>query len=366
MARYAFSGHIVHTSGDGTLLGTLFDVDRLEVAGASRVLVEGVQVNLGSASQFALSETGVLIYRPGVEVGGGVPVWVGRDGSEEVLDPTLTGFFATPAISPDGSKIAFGHAPVGSTTDIWIYDLDQETLSRLTFEGQNMQPFWSPDGGEVGFSSNREGPSALYARPADLSDEARLLVAPEGTGVFDALWTPDGRWLVYRRSNSATTAGLLYAAPHPDSTPSVLLDSSFGEDNPSLSPDGRWLVYTSNESDQWEVYVRPFPASGGRSQVSVDGGQNPVWAHSGSEIFYIDSDGFLTVATVRTDPDFAVESREQLTSWTPYAIEIPSRHYDLSPDDRRLLAVKGPAEVGATREIVVQNFFQELRQVLPN
>ncbi len=68
-------------------------------------LLEGIQVNNGSASYFALSETGVLVYRLGGGVAGGFTlIWVGRDGSEEVLDPTFVGAFEAPRVSPDGRK----------------------------------------------------------------------------------------------------------------------------------------------------------------------------------------------------------------------------------------------------------------------
>ena len=368
MARYAQSGHIVYTSGEGTLLAAPFDVDRLEVTGPSRTLLEGIQVNQASASYFALSETGALVYRPGAGIGReGAPVWLGRDGSEEVLDPTLTGIFRSPAISTDGRRVAFQHAPVGGVTfDIWIYDLGQETFSRLTYEGTNSRPFWSPDGSEVGFASNREGLYALYARAADFSGEARRLVAAEGVAIMQGAWTPDGRRLVYRRGFSGSAGDLLYAAPHPDSTAVVFLETPFEEGLPSLSPDGRWLAYQSDESGRPEVYVRPFPGPGGRVQVSVDGGINPVWAHDGREIFYLDS-GSLVVATVRTDPDFTVESREQLTSWTQYLIAAGDRHFDPSPDDQRLLAVRlSTSSGGVIRDILVQNFFEELRQVVPD
>ncbi|MEJ2207121.1 MAG: protein kinase, partial [Gemmatimonadota bacterium] len=157
MARYARSGHIVFTSGEGTLLAAPFDLGRLEVTGPARTLLEGVQVNAGSASYFAMSSTGALIYRSGGEADGGSPVWIGRDGSEELLDPAIDGVLSTPAVSPDGRKVAFQRTGGGSPSDIWIYDADQGTFTRLTFEGSNIEPFWSPDGREVGFSSDRGG-----------------------------------------------------------------------------------------------------------------------------------------------------------------------------------------------------------------
>ena len=208
MARYAHSGHIVYTSRDGTLWAAPFDMNRLEVTGPSRAMLEGVRVAVNGASDFALSETGVLVYRSGVTgPEEGVLVWLGRDGSEEVLDSRLSGIIEAPALSPDGRSIAFDRAS-GGERHIWIYDLADGTSSRLTFEGtDNRRPAWSPDGSEVAFVSNREvgftsqrgDARAVYARRWDGSGTARLLRAPvEGTILWEALWTPDERWLVYR------------------------------------------------------------------------------------------------------------------------------------------------------------------------
>ena len=112
-----------------------------------------------------------------------------------------------------------------------------------------MQPFWSPDGSEAGFSSNREGSFSLYVRPADLSSEARLLVAAgDAPGLYTAVWTPN--WLAYRRGSPVTdgTADLWYVASDPGSTPVAFLETPYLEYAPSISPDGRWLAYQSNES----------------------------------------------------------------------------------------------------------------------
>ena len=36
--------------------------------------------------------------------------------------------------------------------------------------------------------------------------------------------------------------------------------------------DGRWLAYVSNESGQFQVYLRRYPGPEGRWAVSTDGG----------------------------------------------------------------------------------------------
>jgi Tol biopolymer transport system component len=48
--------------------------------------------------------------------------------------------------------------------------------------------------------------------------------------------------------------------------------------NGELSRDGRWLAYESNDSGQFEVYVRPLPdVEAARYQISPRGGTRPVW-----------------------------------------------------------------------------------------
>jgi Tol biopolymer transport system component len=67
---------------------------------------------------------------------------------------------------------------------------------------------------------------------------------------------------------------------------------------PSLSPDGRWLAYTSNDAGRYQVYVRPTSGAEGRWQISMEGGVEPVWSASGSELFYRHGDQVLAVDVV--------------------------------------------------------------------
>ena len=79
-----------------------------------------------------------------------------------------------------------------------------------------------------------------------------------------------------------------------DRTVTQLVQTMFIERNGEISPDGRWLSYESNESGQFQIYVRPFPAvDQGRWQVSTGGGRQPLWARNGRELIYVTSDGTL-------------------------------------------------------------------------
>jgi Tol biopolymer transport system component len=241
-------------------------------------------------------------------------------------------------------------------------------LTQLTFEGANTRPFWHPDGADVGFLSDRDGERNVYARAWDRSDEPRLLHAAEGTPIFEALWTPDASRLVFESGAAGQNGGDLYhIALHPDSTAVVILDTSAIEAVPDISPNGLWLAYQTDESGQLEVMVQPFPGPGAVIPVSRDGGSTPVWTHDGRGIVYQTPDGSWELAIVRTDPDFTVEDRVRFAGREGFRTTSNTRNFDISLDDRRLLALSVGANAGGSvRDIIVQNFFEVLRERMGN
>lgn len=64
------------------------------------------------------------------------------------------------------------------------------------------------------------------------------------------------------------------------------------------------MAYSSNESGGYEIYVQPFPASGGKWQISTSGGVQPQWRRDGKELFYVALDGTLMAADVKPGSTF--------------------------------------------------------------
>ena len=118
-------------------------------------------------------------------------------------------------------------------------------------------------------------------------------------GAFSA----DGQWLVYVTDDPVTSADVWALPAAGDRKPRVVVNTPFAERHPRLSPDGRWLAYTSDEAGRQEVFVQPFPGPGGRLQVSIDGGTEPVWSRDGRELFYINGDKMMVV-DITTAPAF--------------------------------------------------------------
>ncbi len=148
-----------------------------------------------------------------------------------------------------------------------------------------------------------------------------------------------------------------------------MLETEFLERNAALSPDGRWMAYQSNESGQYEVYVRPFPdVNGGRWQVSSGGGEWPLWSPDGRELFYVGSESMMAVP-IETEPTFTQGTVDLLFDLGPYLRSPRSRKIDISPEGDRFLMLKAGGGLDETAEttsiIVVQNWFEELKRLVP-
>jgi Tol biopolymer transport system component len=98
----------------------------------------------------------------------------------------------------------------------------------------------------------------------------------------------------------------------------------------------------SNESGKAEIYVRPFPEiNTGKWQVSINGGNRPLWSPDGEELYYSNGNSAMAVA-VQTEPSFKPGKTETLFRGT-YAEE----EWDISHDGKRFLMIKAPAPTGA-------------------
>ncbi len=181
--------------------------------------------------------------------------------------------------------------------------------------------------------------------------------------IVEGLYSPDGTWLVFREGGGGSAFGDIFAVrPAMDSMAVPLVVTDFGARSPTLSPDGRWLAYVSNEAGREEIYVRPFPdADSGRWLVSPDGGVEPVWAHSGRELFYRNGANELVAVQVSAGSSFAWDRQDVLFSMADYLTSDGSPMYDVSPDDQRFVMLRvGEMGTDNTELILVENFFEEL------
>ena len=299
-AHYLPTGHLVYElSATGNLMAVPFDLARLEVTGEPVLIVEGVRQNGGV--DYSVSQEGTLVYVP--DSGGlNTLVWVDREGQEERLVAEPRGYF-DPRISPDGSRLAITIDESGGS-DVWIYDLEREILTRLTFDpALDHWPIWTPDSQRVAFDSTCEGANHnLFWKAADGTGPVqRLTTSPTPTGAYSL--SPDGKSLFHR--DAGTSAWNLHVlSMEGEFSSQPLLDSEFAERSAAISTSGRFIAYESNESGQFEIYVRPFPnVDDGKWQISRDGGVAPVWHPKEQELFYRNG-SVLEGVSIKTEPTF--------------------------------------------------------------
>jgi serine/threonine-protein kinase len=360
-AQFVRTGHLVYAAG-ATLYAVAFDIERLEVQG------DPVAVTAEPSREFSLSEEGTLIYQSGFSrANDQLLAWVDREGREELLEAPARGY-AYPRLSRDGTRLALntGGPPAPA---IWMWDLRRQTLQRFTLNpAGNSMLAWSPDGQRLAFGSNRFGISNLFSQAADGTGEPERLL--ESDRIQQPLtFAPDGRLLF---SADVAGHGRDIHALSMDGSHRVerILYGATNEGNAEVSPDGRWIAYDSDESGQFEIYVRPYPDAyaGPRSQISSGGGRQPLWSRDGRELFYRDFDGALLAASVTLTPTFAAGPVVKLFASANYfgsGSALGGRTYDLSLDGSRFLMIKQLPTDEAAALVVVLNWFEELKRLVP-
>jgi Tol biopolymer transport system component len=240
------------------------------------------------------------------------------------------------AISPDERRIAAERLdPKTGIGGIWMLNPGQTVFSRFVADHPewSMAPTWSPDSSRILFAGSRRGPGYLYVKALDGSGDQDVFTSEQMGQANDLL--ADGTIIF---SSSAPSGSRLWAKPPDSGSQPRLLGKGAGNENAAkLSPDGRWLAYVSNESGRRELYVRSFDGSGGRTQVSAGGGDQPRWRRDGKELFFLADDGTIMAAAVTTGATFSVEPPQPLLIKTERDITGARYTYDVADLGKRFL-----------------------------
>ena len=378
-AQYVETGHLVYAAA-GSLRAVRFDLARLDTVGDPVPVVEHVAMGNTGAADFAISRHGTLVYVPG-DVAAPTErrlVWVDRKGREvPITAPPRP--YVMPRLSPDGTRLVLDIRD--QDFDIWTWDLVRQTLTRVTVDPTlDQQPVWTPDSRRIVFSSNRGGVSNVFWRAADGTGPDYRLARGMNAQAPSAV-TPDGTQVIAHQISARTNFDIVQfalskAIRSPNGEPAEpdqgasdpLVQTQFNEFNAEISPDGRYIAYQSDESGQFEVYVRPYPkVNDGRWPVSSGGGTRPAWARTGRELFYMDAANTLTAVPVQmTAATFTAGSPVKVFE-AKYATPVAYRTYDVSPDGQRFLMIKEAStdKVQSPSLVVVEHWFEELQRLLP-
>ena len=354
---YSPGGHLLFER-DNDLWALPFSVAGLEATGEAFPIAQ-------NAKRASVARDGTLVYTEAINADQQL-VWRSRTGDrlEVIGQPQL--HMGLPALSPDGRQVAV-RSRVSGISDIWLHDIVRGGATRITFNPDtDVQATWTPSGQQVTYASFRGGSTEIFSASADGSgDETQLTDEP--LSEFNPNWSPDGKYLIYHtRGDTKTQRDLWYREIElggGTSEPVVFVQTRFNERSPTFSPDGRFVAYCSDQSGQYEVYVRPFPQGGRVTKVSVGGGGQPRWGKNGKELFYVEGTTLMSLP-IGTSGGFSPGSPKPLfdNAGLQAGADLTPQ-YDISDDGQRILLVEPVGDATAKpRSIhVVQNWFAEFR-----
>jgi Tol biopolymer transport system component len=216
-----------------------------------------------------------------------------------------------PALSPDGSRIAFLSSHDRLSIDLFVADAATGQIQRKLIETAADAHFdslqfiasagsWDPAGRQLAVAVVREGRPAIAIINADNGDRVREVALPGVDEAFHPAWSPDGRRIAF--SGLAGGMSDLFVVELAGGTVRKLTDDAFTDLSPSWAPDSRRLVWSTDRFSTQLATLRygatelaMFDVEQNRASplFSFDGARHssPQWARDGSIYFVSDPDG---------------------------------------------------------------------------
>jgi Tol biopolymer transport system component len=165
------------------------------------------------------------------------------------------GFERMPAVSPDGTRIAFAwtgseewDAESSYEIDIYVKQQNAEVPLRLTdHPSAELNPAWSPDGASISYYNVDDEGAAIYVVPSVGGEPRRLIAAPGLKGKHS--WSPDGSKIVYAEAKGLFVRELVTGSDTRLTVPPV---SCCGDKEPVFSPSGDRVAFVRIDGAQLE------------------------------------------------------------------------------------------------------------------
>jgi Tol biopolymer transport system component len=199
---------------------------------------------------------------------------------------SAAGWEGQPALSPDGSRIAYTSDESGNY-DIYATDLRGGRVLQLTDDpGADYDATWFPDGTALAFVSDRRSPMDVW-KVGQFGGSPTLLI---GNAACPAI-SPDGRRVAFSRINAKGDYRVWVAlVDDPSSAVQLTIDDdpTWGHVEPAWSPDGREICYATLHN------LCVIPADGGapRQLTSIgEGDGDPAWSPDGAYVYFTSKRG---------------------------------------------------------------------------
>ncbi|HEY9229065.1 MAG TPA: hypothetical protein VIP11_20605 [Gemmatimonadaceae bacterium] len=187
-------------------------------------------------------------------------IWIARaDGSDRRRIEMIPGFEFQPSLSPDGSRIAYvKYLESDGITHLWVINADGTGERALTVSLPGVtvahaSPAWSPDGSKLAYAAGTPGHLGLWIANADGS--APMQLTQSAVTDFDPTWSPDGKRIAFARTLSPAIGDIVVI----DVATKQERALGFARNNrwATWSPDGSKIAFSSNMDggSDFELYT---------------------------------------------------------------------------------------------------------------
>ena len=185
-----------------------------------------------------------------------------------------------PAISPDGTRLAFSSARTGNR-EIYVADTTTGDVRRLTASRRldDRNPAWSPDGRRIAWQVGEPGRGDVFVMRADGTRKRLLAGGPSDD--IDPAWSPDGRRIAFASNRGG---GLdLWASPSTGGEPELLLDARRRCAGARVEP-GRQAARLQRDRRRRHAYLAAALATLETRRVTGSSGADlrPDWSPDGA------------------------------------------------------------------------------------
>jgi Tol biopolymer transport system component/C-terminal processing protease CtpA/Prc len=224
-----------------------------------------------------------------------------------------------PAISPDGSKIAFTYKG-----DIYVVPSSGGTATPVTFhEAQDFMPVWSRDGKSIAFASSRYGNFDVFIIPSEGGEPARLTW--HSSNEYPYTFSADDKCVIFGGNRQDAVSHRQYPAESQPEVYSVPVKGgkvdqvwTIPAEDVRISADGNNYIYHDKKGGEnaWrkhhtssvtrDIWIWDRTADKHMMISSFKGeDRNPVFSPDEKSIFYLseESGSFNVYSLLLSDPD---------------------------------------------------------------
>ena len=176
-----------------------------------------------------------------------------------------------------------------------IFRHDLGTGARAAFArygGSNFSPAVSPDGSKVAMILSKDGWVDLYVSNTDGSGLKRLTRSPQDES--SPCWSPDGQWVLFA-GKSGERRVLMKVSPSGGEPVRIPTSGVSNPSEPEWSPDGKWIVFTS-QGGGFTICV--VPADGSAAAMPLVEGEDPSWSPNSRTVVFARRTGSGRVLSV--------------------------------------------------------------------